>query len=98
MIIEDSDFRLVPLKDTDGLFDLELLKIINKGKDNERKEFKNVAYGVTLEKALKYIANFRIFSGDKDINLGTYLNQYHKIIDNIRELCEQKKSRSFVKE
>ena len=60
MIIEESDFRLIPVKESGLLFDLELLKVINKGKENERTEFKNIAYGITIESALKYIANARI--------------------------------------
>ena len=34
MIIEESDFRLIPIKEAGLLFDLELLKVINKGKEN----------------------------------------------------------------
>ena len=54
MIIEEKDFRLIPIKETSNLFDLELLKTVNKGKSTERQEFKNVAYGVTIESAIKY--------------------------------------------
>ena len=88
MIIEEKDFRLIHIKDTSDLFDLELLKTVNKGKSTERQEFKNVAYGVTIEYAIKYIANARIAANNPDtIDLKTYLKEYRKILDEIKTLC-----------
>lgn len=88
MIIEESDFRLIPVKDSGDRFDLELLKVVNKGKETERQEFKNVAYGVTIESAIKYIANARVSANNPEsIDLKTYLKEYKKIIDDIKQLC-----------
>lgn len=88
MVIEEKDFRLTPVKDSGDRFDLELLKTINKGKETERKEFKNVAYGITIESAMRYIANTRIATNSPDsIDLKTYLEEYKKIIDEIKKLC-----------
>ena len=88
MIIEESDFRLIPVKDSGDRFDLELLKVVNKGKETERQEFKNVAYGVTIESAIKYIANARVSANNPEsIDLKTYLKEYNKIIDDIKQLC-----------
>lgn len=88
MIIEESDFRLIPVKDSGDRFDLELLKVVNKGKETERQEFKNVAYGVTIESAIKYIANARVSTNNPEsIDLKTYLKEYKKIIDDIKQLC-----------
>lgn len=87
MVIEEKDFRLVPVKN-DNRFDLELLQTVNKGKENERQEFKNVAYGITMELAMKYIANARIFSSEKEsIDMKTYLQEYRNILAELRELC-----------
>lgn len=89
MIIEESDFRLIPVKESGLLFDLELLKVINKGKENERTEFKNIAYGVTIESALKYIANARINAKYNDsISLKQYLQEYKDIINSIKDTCK----------
>lgn len=89
MIIEESDFRLIPVKESGLLFDLELLKVINKGKENERTEFKNIAYGITIESALKYIANARINSKYNDsISLKQYLQEYKDIINSIKDTCK----------
>ena len=89
MTIEEKDFRLIHIKDTSNLFDLELLKTVNKGKSTERQEFKNVAYGVTIEYAIKYIANTRIAANNSDtIDLKTDLKEYRKILDEIKTLCE----------
>ena len=89
MIIEESDFRLIPVKESGLLFDLELLKVINKGKENERTEFKNIAYGITIESALKYIANARINAKYNDsISLKQYLQEYKDIINSIKDICK----------
>lgn len=89
MIIEESDFRLIPVKESGLLFDLELLKVINKGKENERTEFKNIAYGITIESALKYIANARINAKYNDsISLKQYLQEYKDIINSIKDTCK----------
>lgn len=89
MVIEESDFRLIPVKESGLLFDLELLKVINKGKENERTEFKNIAYGITIESALKYIANARINAKYNDsISLKQYLQEYKDIINSIRDTCK----------
>lgn len=88
MIIEEKDFRLIPIKDSGNMFDLELLRTVNKGKDSERQEFKNVAYGVTIESAIKYIANARIAANSPNvIDLKTYLEKYKEILDEIKTLC-----------
>lgn len=89
MVIEEKDFRLIPVKDSGNRFDLELLRTINKGKETERQEFKNVAYGITIESAMRYIANARIAANSPDsIDLKTYLKEYKEIINDIKKLCE----------
>lgn len=88
MIIEEKDFRLTPVKDLGNRFDLELLRTVNKGKETERQEFKNVAYSITIESAMRYIANARIAANNPDvIDLKTYLEEYKKIIDELKKLC-----------
>ena len=90
MIIEEKDFRLIPVSETSELFDLEVLYTVNKGKDNEREEFRNVAYGIPLEAAIKRITQYRIankFEGV--IGLAAYLNEYKTIVEEIKQLCSQ---------
>lgn len=89
MIIEGTDFKLTLLKDSYGIFDLELLKTINKGKETERQEFKNVAYGISLERAIQYIVHARLSERYPDIvDMKSYLSDYKIIIDEIKQLCE----------
>jgi hypothetical protein len=88
MIIEEEDFRLIPVDNCSNIFDLEILYTTNKGKENESQKFKNVAYGIPLESAIKRISNFRI--GNKypnSIDLKTYLKEFKTIVDNIKEMC-----------
>jgi len=87
MVIQDKDFRLTLV--CGDIFDLELLKTVNKGKGNERQEFKIAAYGVRIETALRYVANARIDEGNSDIiDIKTYLQEYRNIIDELRQICK----------
>ena len=61
MIIEESDFRLIPVKESGLLFDLELLKVINKGKENERTEFKKLTEEVLKQYNLEYTSEAEKF-------------------------------------
>lgn len=60
MIIENNDYILEQLPDNSTFWDLTFPKVINKGKDSERVEFKDPIYGVTLDNAKKRIALFRV--------------------------------------
>lgn len=90
MIIEEKDFRLVPVSETSELFDLEVLYTVNKGKSNERTEFRNVGYGLPLESAIKKVATYRLNNklGDDPIGLRVYLEAYKDIINEIKKLCD----------
>lgn len=90
MIIEEKDFRLIPVSETSELFDLEVIYTVNKGKENERKEFRNVAYGVPLESAIKRIATYRLNNklGDDPIGLKVYLETYKDIVNEVKKLCQ----------
>lgn len=72
------------------LFDLELLKTVNKGKPNERQEFKDSGSGVTIFSAFKYIANNRLIEKYEDsvIDLATYLREFKSMIAELKQLCE----------
>ncbi len=88
MVIEEKDFRLTPIKDSGDMFDLELLRTVNKGKETERQEFKVIAYGVRIDSALRYIANARVAERNLGtIDLKTYLQEYRNIIDELKKLC-----------
>lgn len=89
MVIEEEDFRLVPVSETSPMFDLELLYTIKpKGKE-ERKEFKVVAYGLSLETALKKVAHYRTYCKytDKAIQIITYLNAFQEELNKLKQLC-----------
>lgn len=60
MIIETSDFILEQTSESSLLWDLTFSKVVNKGKENERIEFKDPLYGVSIESAKKQIALWRI--------------------------------------
>lgn len=76
MIIEESDFRLEQINDTSDRFDLELLHTVNKGKSNEKQEFKNVAYGISLVGAMKRIILYRMNQKHETLSLKEFLKEY----------------------
>lgn len=86
MTIEESDFRLTPCNDASSFFDLELLYIVNKGKDNERTEFKNAGYGLSLESAIRKVAMSRM--KDKTMSLKEFLKEFKEEIKKIKQMCE----------
>lgn len=90
MTIAENDFKLDSVGKDSLLWDLSLLQIVNKGKSNERKEFKISGYGLTLDRALTIAAHSRIYNKyeSQEINLKTYLEEFRKIKKEIEELCK----------
>lgn len=89
MIIEEKDFKLTPVNDSSTIFDLDLLyKIQPRGKE-ARFEFKNVAYGISLDHAVHRIAQYRISQKHKDeaITLLTYFKEFKEELDSLKALC-----------
>ena len=89
MVIAEDDFRLIPISDSSPKYDLELLyKIQAKGKE-ARLEFKNVAYGIGLEHAIKKIAHYRVCCkhNEEAIKLKTYFKEFKEELDSLKILC-----------
>ena len=89
MTIEEHDFKLTPVSNSDIKFDLELLyKIQPKGKE-ARMEFKNVAYGINLDHAVHRIAQYRVNQKHKNeaITLLTYFKEFKEELDSLKALC-----------
>lgn len=89
MVIEEKDFKLIPVDNSSPRYDLELLyKIQPKGKD-PRLEFKNVAYGISLESAIKKIAHYRVCCkhNEEAIQLLTYFREFKEELDSLKALC-----------
>lgn len=86
--IEGPDYRIIPVKDDLVFFDVEVIYIVNKGKENERSEYRNIAYGVPLDAAIRRIAGYRISNKIEGItDLKTYLKEYRETISEIKALC-----------
>lgn len=89
MTIEETDFRLTPCNESSSHFDLELLYVVNKGKDNERTEFRNAGYGLSLESAIRKITMSRIGNkyGEGTISLKQFLEEFKGEIEKIKQMC-----------
>lgn len=86
MIIEESDFKLIPVSESSSLFDLELLYTVNKGKSNERTEFRNAGYGFTLPSAIRKVIMNRIENKHESISLKTFLKEFKDEVDKLDKL------------
>lgn len=81
IVIQGSDFVLKNLDEASNSYDLYLLKVVNKGKENQKYEFKIYGYGMSLGAALHRIIQYRVrkrkgvFKGSGDEGLV----QYYKI-------------------
>lgn len=77
-LIQGSDFVLRFLDEGSDSCDLYFLKIVNKGKPNQKYEFKIYGYGMKIENAIKRIIQFRVrkrkgvFKGNGDDGLVEY--------------------------
>lgn len=60
MVIKNDDYILEQLSDDSPFWDLTFPKVINKGKNNERVEFKDPLYGISLNIARVRIALWRV--------------------------------------
>lgn len=85
MVIEGKDFRLIP-SDTSPKFDLELLYTVNSKGKEPRQEFKNVAYGICLDYAMKKIAHYRILNKHENeaITLLTYFKEFIQELNSLK--------------
>lgn len=85
MIIQGEFYRLTPINEHSPKYDLELLHDI--GGKNPRQEFKVVAYGVPLERALEstilFATNKKL--GGEVVSLKEFLNAYKEESNKVRE-------------
>ena len=87
MTIEEKDFRLTPVSETSLMFDLELLYTVRPRGKEARQEFKNVAYGISLESALKKVIQYRVSCKHDTTDLETYLKDFREELDSLKALC-----------
>jgi len=86
MIIEESDFKLTSSSDVHLIFDLELLHTVNPKKGEPRNEFKNIGYGMTLERCIKLITMYRLDKKESTYSLASFLKAYQEECAEIKKL------------
>lgn len=91
MIIQESDFRLIPVSNSDTIFDLELLQTIKPKSKEARQEFKNVAYGITLVNALAKVAQYRVCCKhlEEAISIKEYVKEYKNSLKSLERLINE---------
>ena len=91
MEIVEKDFKLKPIDECSPHFDLELLYVVKPRGGESRLEFKNAGYGMSLESAIRKIAQYRVDCKHREevIRLKTYFDEYKKELDDLKKLlCE----------
>lgn len=89
MIITDSDFRFIPTTPSSGSFDVELLHTITNKSGESRQEFKNVAYGISLDSAIQRVIRYRVYNKHKDqaLTIKQYLDEFKKELKKLKDYC-----------
>jgi hypothetical protein len=89
MIIEESDFKLIPIDDCSQIFDLELLYTVKPRNGEPRQVFKNAGYGLTLENAVRKILHYRVDCKHKGeaIKLRSYYLEFKEELNKLKDLC-----------
>jgi hypothetical protein len=92
MVIEEKDFRLTQPENHSYFWDLELLQTIKPRGKESRQEFKLVAYGISLQTALKYIASYRlnIKYSDNTLDLDTYIKEFKEQLNSLQHYEQEK--------
>lgn len=90
MEIVEKDFKLKPIDDNSPFFDVELLYTVKPRGREPRLEFKNVAYGCSLENAIKKVAHYRVCCNHKEesIRLMTYFKEFKSELDSLKNLLQ----------
>lgn len=88
MIIAESDFQLKQLDPVSTKFDLYLPCVIENTKGVKERKFKPVAYGLTIEHAIKKIIHFRMALKHKQeaITMCDYLKEYKLYIQKLNQI------------
>lgn len=85
LIIEEQDFRMIHCGA--NFWDLELLHTIRPKGQPQRQEFKNVGYGMTIERCFKMIINYRLKRKRSDpYSMKEYLKEYKDEVKKIEHL------------
>lgn len=89
MVIEEADFRLIPIDDSTPRFDLELLYKVRPRNGESRTEFKNVAYGIQLDTAIKKIAQYRVSNKleESAVSLKEYFKEFKQEVEELIKIC-----------
>lgn len=84
LVIEEDDFRLTNVKDSKNFWDLDLKRVISPRGKEPYEKMDNYGYGMTLESAIKVIANNRISRKLKtSIDMKTYLEMYNDTVNKL---------------
>ena len=92
MILTGKDFELRQINDTAPFWDVYILKTIRPKGCESREELTNVAYGCTLDSAIRRIISYKInkkYFTDQEgvLELKKYIAEFTSAVDRLEKLC-----------
>lgn len=87
MIIKEQDFIIEKLDDL-SFYNLSFSTVVNKGKEDERTEYKVVSYGIPFHTCIEMIVDYRMKNVEKELSLKEYVEKYKEEVNKIGELFE----------
>lgn len=82
MKIKGEDFLIESCNAAPSFFDVSVNVKVNAGKENERIELQNIAYGVPILRALEIVAHSRAELGNNE-TLDKYIADYKEAVDQL---------------
>lgn len=86
MVIKTDDYILKQIAEDSLFWDLTFSKIVNRGKANERVEFKDPIYGISIESAKKRITLWRT---NKKLPEETTPQEFNKVYSSEKKIIEK---------
>lgn len=96
MIIKGTDYELRQIDETSPFWDVYILKVIRPKGCESREELTNIAYGCSLDSAIRRIIAYRINKkhfGEEFTSLKSYIIEYKTAIDKLTKECRSLESK-----
>lgn len=87
MTIKEQDFMIEKIPDM-NFYNLSFSTVVNQGKDNERIEYKVVAYGIPFHTCIETIVDRRMRDITEEMTIKEYVNRYKEEVNKIGNLFE----------
>jgi hypothetical protein len=82
MVVEYDKFKMEKLEDL-PFYNLSILSVVNAGKENERKEFKVIGYGMPFDSCIRRIVDYEMSQIEGTYTIKEYIDKYEELVNKI---------------